>query len=108
MGKCNSFHFFCGAGGFGCVGLNLFQELGEVPPFAPTAPVNTDKKCKQRATAQPPKFEAPAARQLCDANRSPASPILCAISIIISAFTPDSFSAYSGVNSLYSSIIAEI
>ena len=86
----------------------MFHEFGDVPPFAPTAPVNTDKKCKHLATAQPPRLEAPAERQLCDAKRSPASPILYAISIIISALTPDSFSANSGVKSLYSLIISEM
>ena len=88
--------------------MNLFHEFGEVPPFAPTAPVNTVKKCKHLATAQPPKLDAPALLQLWEANRSPASPILTAISLIISAFTPDSFSANSGVNAAYSSIIAAI
>ena len=78
--------------------------FGDVPPGVPTAPTSTVKKCKALATAQPPRLEAPALRQLCEAKRSPASPILRATSTTISAFTPDSFSANSGVYSLYSSI----
>ncbi len=77
-------------------GAYLFQALGDVPPTVPTDPVITFKKCSVLATAHPPRFPAPALRQLCVAKRVPARPILRAISTIISAFTPLSFSANSG------------
>ena len=44
-------------------GLNLDHEFGEVPPFVPTEPVKTLRKCSERLTCQPPRFPIEAALQ---------------------------------------------
>ena len=80
---------------FQCSGLNLSQALGEVPPSVPTDPVSTCRKNRQRATCQPPRLPDPAALQVWEAKRAPASAIPRATASIRQASTPVSSAAYS-------------
>jgi hypothetical protein len=68
-----------------------------------TEPVSTLRKNRQRATCQPPRFPAPAARQLCDANLVGWAPMISAISRIVSAVDAADVLGRSGVYSAYSS-----
>jgi hypothetical protein len=70
-----------------------------VPPSVPTLPVSTLRKNRQRATIQPPRFPAAAARQVWALNREPAPATARATSTTVAAGTPDSASARSGVYS---------
>src|SRR5690606_13476084 len=97
LGHDSSFHFVIGCPPNGCGGAILFQPFPAVPPLVATEPVSTLRKNRQRATCQPPRFPAPAARQLCDASLVGWAPMISAISRIVPASTPLTCSARSGV-----------
>jgi hypothetical protein len=86
-GQSFSFHWSCPAGMVGPCGMNLFQPFGLVPPTVPTLPVSTVRKNSARATIQPPRFPAVAARQVWAASRPSARATVLASSSTCSTGT---------------------
>ena len=106
LGMSSSLHTLPGGGIIGGAGIALFHALGAVPPGVPTAPTSTTSHSSARATCQPPRLPAAVLRQMCVARAEPASPSARAICTIVSASTPLSFAANSGVYDTYSSSMA--
>ena len=97
-GYSNSLHTSCGRGFLKGAGTNLLVGARCVPPAVFTEAVNTHKNCMQRATCQPPKCPAAAARHTCAANAPRALAISRASSTMREAGTPHSAAAHSGEN----------
>ncbi len=80
-------------------GTNLFHEFGNRPPSVAIEPSSAEMRTSVRVICQPPRLAATAERHVCEENRVPAWATVSAISASVAASMPDSWAAYSKVNS---------